>query len=75
MARCGLKKGMVSFIAETRYHCVTEEECEQLYIRGGQIYGEKMKLSLGDDLESFLTWIKNNDINFVLGLFKFRKTE
>ena len=62
MARFGLKRGMVSFLFKERFHCVTKETCEQLYKQGGQIRGDKMELSFGDDLEDFLNRIKNNEI-------------
>ena len=63
MTRVGLKKGMVSFLQQHRYRCVTKEKYEQLYENGGEIDGGRTKLSLGDDLEDFLNRIKNNEIH------------
>ena len=63
MLRFGLKKGMISFLEEERYHYITKEECQQLYTQGGQINRKKLRLSFGDDLEYFLTQIKNNDMH------------
>ena len=62
MAKFGLKRGMITFLYKYRHHCVTKETYEQLYKQGGEINGDKMMLSLGDDLEDFLNSIKNNKI-------------
>ena len=72
MLRFGLKKGMISFIEEERYHCITNEECQQLYRQGGQIHGKDLWLSFGDDLENFLTQIKNDmHERFTPGIIEF----
>ena len=70
MKKIGYKSAMISFITMWKEHCITKEEFDIEYgIKNGEEEhkadeeGERNDLSVGEDLETFFSRIKNGEVS------------
>ena len=61
LKKFGCTSAILSTIAMHREHCITKERYDELYKASEE--SERMDLSLGEDLETFIGRIKNGEIN------------
>ena len=58
----GCTSAILSLIKMRKHKCITKEEYEELY-KTNEETEERMDLSVGEDLETFIGRIKNGEIN------------